>query len=192
MRCNGLVDATACSEYRRMATPAERRALFFAAAICLLGVGARMVRARDTRPAPGDAAVRALDAQIARVDSARKAGRSGARVSGSVGRGRGRATSGSSSPPKSSSTPPKPILVDVDVADVAAIEKLPWIGPALAARIVENRDKCGPFGSPDALTRVYGIGPGTVKRLAPYVTFSGRSSPTGAARIPGCQRGPGA
>lgn len=186
MRCSGLVDASAYTEYRRMATPAERRALVFAAAICVLGVGARLVRDRDMRPPTDEAAVRALDAQIARVDSARKAGRAGGRSSSRPARGRGRAASAASSQPQSSSPAAKPILVDVDVADAAAIERLPWIGPALAARIVESREKCGSFGSLDALTRVYGVGPGTVKRLAPYVTFSGRSSPTGAARKPGC------
>lgn len=189
MRCNGLVGATPCSDYRRMATPAERRALVFAAAICVLGVGARALRSRDTRPPPSEASVRALDAQIARVDSARKAGRSG--TGSAASRGRGRASGDGTRNAKSSSPPKQPILVDVDVADVAAIEGLPWIGPALAARIVENRERCGPFGSIEALTRVNGIGPGTVKRLAPYVTFSGRSSPIGASRTPGCLRAQG-
>jgi hypothetical protein len=77
--------------------------------------------------------------------------------------------------------------VDVDVADVAAVERLPWIGPVLAERIVSSRTRCGPFGSLEGLKRVNGIGEGMIKRLAPYVTFSASSSHMSAAP-PGCSR----
>jgi len=63
--------------------------------------------------------------------------------------------------------------IDVDRADVDALDRLPGIGPALARRIVEDRDANGPFGSVDALQRVRGIGPALAARLAPLVTFSG-------------------
>jgi hypothetical protein len=76
--------------------------------------------------------------------------------------------------------------VDLDVADVTEIERLPWIGPALAARIVESRERCGAFGSLERLQRVNGIGEGTTRRLQPYVTFSGRSRPMNAAAESAC------
>jgi competence protein ComEA len=154
----------------------------FAAAIAALGMVARVVRARDTRPEPTPPAVRALDAQIALVDSARRSASRGTR---NTPRGAGASPKGGRG---GGSTPAvrEPILVDADVADAAALERLPWIGPALAARIVENRGRCGPFGSIEALTRVNGIGAASVKRLAPHVTFSGRSSPTGASPTQGC------
>lgn len=63
-------------------------------------------------------------------------------------------------------------LVDLDRASEGEIERLPWIGPALARRIVANRDSFGAFGSLAALDRVKGVGPGTRKRLAGRVTFS--------------------
>jgi competence protein ComEA len=66
------------------------------------------------------------------------------------------------------------------------IEKLPWVGPVLAERIVTNREKCGPFGSLEGLKRVGGVGEATAKRLAPHVTFSGTSRPMGTAGAPGC------
>jgi competence protein ComEA len=65
--------------------------------------------------------------------------------------------------------------VDLDVATVPEIEALPRIGPALARRIVGNRDSLGAFGSLEALRRVKGIGPATVRLLAPLVTFSGQA-----------------
>jgi DNA uptake protein ComE-like DNA-binding protein len=65
--------------------------------------------------------------------------------------------------------------VDLDVADVAGIERLPWIGPALARRIVANRDSLGPYGGLAALRRVKGVGPATLERIARLVTFSGQA-----------------
>lgn len=60
--------------------------------------------------------------------------------------------------------------VDINTAGVAALERLPGIGPALAARIVEERATHGPFGSARDLSRVRGIGSRLVDALAPYVT----------------------
>ena len=66
--------------------------------------------------------------------------------------------------------------VDLDRASEREIDVLPWVGPALARRIVANRDSFGPFGSLEALGRVKGVGAATRKRLASLVTFSGTPS----------------
>lgn len=66
------------------------------------------------------------------------------------------------------------VTVDMDVASAAEIEALPRIGPALARRIVANRDSLGPFRSLEGLRRVKGIGKATIDLLAPQVNFSGR------------------
>jgi competence protein ComEA len=58
--------------------------------------------------------------------------------------------------------------LDPDRASAADWERLPGIGPALAARIVADRTARGPFGGPEGLSRVKGIGPKTVERLRPY------------------------
>jgi competence protein ComEA len=71
--------------------------------------------------------------------------------------------------------------VDVDVADSAALEALPGIGPTLAARIVAERGAGGAFGSLAGLEQVRGIGPALARRLAPHVTFSGIPRPPSAA-----------
>jgi competence protein ComEA len=65
--------------------------------------------------------------------------------------------------------------IDLDRATAAEIEALPRVGPALARRIVANRDSIGPFGSIEALRRIRGLGPATLKLLAPLVTFSGQA-----------------
>ena len=59
--------------------------------------------------------------------------------------------------------------VDVNTAGVAALERLPEVGPALARRIVEYRAAHGPFLAPEELTRVPGIGPKTFESLKDYI-----------------------
>ncbi len=64
---------------------------------------------------------------------------------------------------------PRPSPIDLNAASLAEIELLPEIGPALAARIVESRQKDGPFRSAHDLDRVRGIGKGTIERVSPLV-----------------------
>lgn len=84
-------------------------------------------------------------------------------------------TSGAAGAAGASDFPGATSRLDLDLADAAAMERLPGIGPALAKRIVASRDSLGPFGLLSALGRVKGIGPATMKRLAPLVTFSGQA-----------------
>jgi competence protein ComEA len=65
--------------------------------------------------------------------------------------------------------------IDLDVASPNEIERLPRVGPALARRIVANRDSLGPFGSLSGLRRVKGLGSATIERLEHLVTFSGQT-----------------
>lgn len=59
--------------------------------------------------------------------------------------------------------------VDVNRASADVLERLPRIGPALARRIVDDREANGPFRSVDELDRVRGIGPATLESLRPLV-----------------------
>lgn len=83
-------------------------------------------------------------------------------------------TSGVSADARSGRTSREPL--DLDRATEHDIDALPWVGSALARRIVANRDSFGPFGSLEALGRVKGIGAATRKRLSALVTFSGGPS----------------
>ena len=62
--------------------------------------------------------------------------------------------------------------VDVNLASAAELERLPGVGPALAARIVEARARDGPFGSVDDLRRVRGVGGPTLERLRPRLAVN--------------------
>lgn len=61
-------------------------------------------------------------------------------------------------------------LVNLNTADQAALEALPHIGPALAARIIAWRTEHGSFTSVDDLRQVSGIGDKTFADLEPLVT----------------------
>ncbi|WP_380167679.1 helix-hairpin-helix domain-containing protein [Jannaschia sp. R86511] len=61
-------------------------------------------------------------------------------------------------------------LVDLNRADVAALDALPGIGPALAGRIVAFREEQGPFVSVDDVTSVSGIGPAVLADIRDLVT----------------------
>ncbi|SMF29885.1 competence protein ComEA [Cellulosimicrobium cellulans J34] len=58
---------------------------------------------------------------------------------------------------ESAGTPGGPL--DLNTADVAALDALPGIGPVLAERIVAWREENGPFTAVDELGEVSGIGP---------------------------------
>ena len=60
--------------------------------------------------------------------------------------------------------------IDINTADRAQLECLPGVGPALAAQIVDDREAHGPFGAPEDLTRVKGIGPKTYESLRDDIT----------------------
>lgn len=62
--------------------------------------------------------------------------------------------------------------VDLDIAGVSDIERLPYVNSALARAIVADRAVRGPFGSIEGLRRVRGVGARLAERLQPLVTFS--------------------
>ena len=62
-------------------------------------------------------------------------------------------------------------LVNVNTAGVDELMSLPGIGEVLAQRIVEHRRAHGLFRRPEDLEAVHRIGPRTVERLRPLITF---------------------
>ena len=60
--------------------------------------------------------------------------------------------------------------VDLNTADVAALDALPGVGPVTAASIVAWREKNGRFTSVEQLQEIQGIGPAKYAALAKLVT----------------------
>lgn len=136
-----------------MGTPGERKALLFLATVMLLGGGVRVARAIGSDADPNPKARAAIDRQIATVDSVRKKGKRKGRK------------------PKRPEII-APAIIDLDVATAGQIETLRYIGPAIAKRIVADRDSLGPFGSLEGFQRVKGVGPKLAAKLDSTVTFS--------------------
>lgn len=61
-------------------------------------------------------------------------------------------------------------VVNINTATAAELETLPGIGETRAADIVADRDLNGPFRIVEDLTRVKGIGEGTMAGLIDYIT----------------------
>jgi len=67
---------------------------------------------------------------------------------------------------------PAPRRIDLNTATAAELMLLPRIGPALAQRIIEHRERRGPYRSIEDLEAVKGIGRRTIERLRPLVTLT--------------------
>jgi len=62
--------------------------------------------------------------------------------------------------------------VDLNRASPEELERLPGIGPSLAARIAAHRQAHGPFASVADLDAVPGLGPKTIEQFRDYVVVN--------------------
>ena len=63
---------------------------------------------------------------------------------------------------------PRPL--DLNRATATELARLPGVGPGLAQRIVDERERRGRFDSPEALRQVMGVGPKKLAALRDLVT----------------------
>lgn len=61
------------------------------------------------------------------------------------------------------------LAMDINRAGAKELTLLPGIGPVLGQRIVAEREKNGPYHSPDELLRVTGIGTNILAGLQPHI-----------------------
>jgi len=148
---------------------AQLRLLLVLAAVLLVGLGVREWRAGFP-----DTALRLerFDHENALAPLlASPRGESGPTPSGTPAKG----NRGSGSAPRSESREaPPPIAdprpLDLNRATVAELARLPGVGPGLAQRIFEERERRGRFDSPDALRQIMGVGPKKLAALRDLVT----------------------
>jgi competence protein ComEA len=62
-------------------------------------------------------------------------------------------------------------LININTATTKELEQLDRIGPAKAVKIVEYREKNGPFRSPEDVMKVPGIGSKTYERNKDRITI---------------------
>lgn len=60
--------------------------------------------------------------------------------------------------------------INLNTASAAQLEELPGVGPAIAQRILEHRERNGQFTAVDGLLEVSGIGPATLEKIREQAT----------------------
>ncbi len=61
--------------------------------------------------------------------------------------------------------------IDINKADVAALESLPGVGAGLAQRLIDFREVNGPFHTIDELADVAGMTDRRIEQITPYITL---------------------
>lgn len=67
------------------------------------------------------------------------------------------------------------VIVNLNTAGVSELQNLPGIGEKVAARIIEYRQKNGPFKKIEELMNVQGIGEKSFLKLRSQLTVAGKS-----------------
>jgi competence ComEA-like helix-hairpin-helix protein len=80
--------------------------------------------------------------------------------------------------------------IDVNTAPAVELERLPRVGPALAARIVAHRQANGAFRTLGDLDAVSGIGPALLESLAPHVALAPGPARSTGGGVAGARGGP--
>ena len=74
--------------------------------------------------------------------------------------------------------------IDPNRATATELDRLPGVGPSVAAALIRERESVGAFSSVEDLSRVPGIGAAAVGRLGPYLDFSTMPSVSARRRRP--------
>ena len=75
-------------------------------------------------------------------------------------------------PPRATAKPASTAIVNLNTASATDLEALPGIGAKTAARIVEYRQKNGPFKKVEELMNVRGVGEKNFLKLKPQITVA--------------------
>jgi competence protein ComEA len=73
-------------------------------------------------------------------------------------------------------------IVNINTASAVDLEALPGIGAKTAARIVEYRQKNGPFKKIEELMNVRGVGEKNFLKLKPQITVAAKADGASAAK----------
>jgi competence ComEA-like helix-hairpin-helix protein len=73
--------------------------------------------------------------------------------------------------------------MNLNAASATDLDLLPSIGPKLAQRIVDDRQKNGPYKTVKELMRVRGIGSVIFKKIEPMLTISGKKETNSASEL---------
>ena len=165
-------------------TPAEFSFLAVMLGLLLLGMAGRLWIASQS-PVDEDA-YEELDAQFAELVAGLRADQERYPVPDHPSLD---SSTASGTPASAGAGPPPPRYggrsagrVDINAASEAQLIGLPGIGPALARRIIQYRERIGTFGSVDQLREVSGIGDRKLAGLVDLVVASPAGGPADSSR----------
>ncbi len=72
--------------------------------------------------------------------------------------------------------------INLNTATVSELSALPGVGPKLAARIIEYRQKSGGFKSAQELLNIRGVGEKNFAKLESYISVGEKAAATGATK----------
>lgn len=75
-------------------------------------------------------------------------------------------------------------VVNINTADTEALMLLPRVGPSVAQRIVEFREKNGRFKTTEDLMLVRGVGERTFELIKPHIAISGDTTLVEKVQVP--------
>ena len=74
------------------------------------------------------------------------------------------------SPAEENSPPPRTkFIVDINSASAADLESLPHVGPSLSRKIIEHRERYGPFRRPEHLLVIEGMSEDKFRELRRFI-----------------------
>ena len=73
-------------------------------------------------------------------------------------------------PPPAAAKPASTTIVNINTASITEFATLPGVGAKMAARIIEYRQKNGPFKKVEELMNVRGVGEKNFLKLKPQIT----------------------
>lgn len=82
---------------------------------------------------------------------------------------RGQSGGGGTAPAEAAA--PAAVKININTADASELDKLPGVGPAMAAKIVEWRNSHGPFSDGEDLKKIRGIGDAKFQTLKDRITW---------------------
>ena len=159
-------------QQRLAVTSAEASALVFLSVVLLVGLG---VRYAQSQAVPFSASYyAALDGAFAARTEVPRASAAPIRGAESVETADAAQTDAAQTDAEAPRRPRRaatagPVRMDLNTASERMLQRLPRVGPKIAARIAEYRAAHGGFREPREIMRVKGIGPKTYEKLAPYL-----------------------
>jgi competence protein ComEA len=90
----------------------------------------------------------------------------------------------SKAPARAAAKPASTAIVNLNTASASDLEGLPGIGAKTAARILEYRQKNGPFKKVEELMNVRGVGEKNFLKLKPQLTISAAKADHDRPQLP--------